>query len=171
MRERKRTGRVTARTARRAALGGALAAGVIGLGAGPAGATFAANGTDPTGTPRPHWEPLPPSTLVTVTPGTSTGGGSIDANEIDWYSFVAPHTGIFIISTATPTSELDTVLGLYNQAGDLVDSSDDIDGSANRDSSITVVLEKDASYQFGVSNYGTSTFGAYNWTVQTATSK
>ena len=170
MRERQRTGRVTARTARRAALGGALAAGVLGLGAGPAGATFGTGGTGTASTPPSHWAPLPTPTVITVSPGDTTGAGSIDNNEIDWYAFVAPQTGIYSISASTPNSNLDTVLGLYNQNGDLVASNDDID-SSNRDSSVLVFLDEGSPYQFGVSNFSTSTTGAYTWLVRTSSSK
>jgi hypothetical protein len=171
MRERQRTGRVTARTARRAALGGALAAGVLGLGAAPAGATFGTGGTGTASTPPATWVPLPTPTVITVAPGETTGPGSIDNNEIDWYAFVAPHTGIYSISSRTPASNLDTVLGLYDATGTLVASNDDIDGAANRDSSVLVFLNQGSSYQFGVSNFSTLTSGAYTWHVQASSSK
>ena len=166
MRERQRTGRVTAKTVRRAALGGALAAGVLGLGASPAGATFGPTGTETTSTPPSHLVPLPTPTVITVAPGQNLGSGSILNNEIDWYAFTAPKTGFYSITTSTPTSSLDTVVGLYDATGTLIASNDDDNGT---DSYVLQYLTQGQDYQFGVSNFSTGTSGAYDYNVFVST--
>src|SRR4051794_32560744 len=84
------------------------------------------------------WSSIPPSAIapptgaVAVTlnsQGDATGSAAITANEIDYYSFTAPVSGSYRISATTPTSNLDTVLGVYSSNGVRVAYNDDISSS------------------------------------------
>jgi hypothetical protein len=159
MRERHRKGRTTARKARRAALGGALAAGVVGLSAGPADAS---------------WGPVPPSpvaipttnvTTVDLSAGIFQGFASISSTEEDWYTFVAPKSGVHVIWTSTANNVPDTVLGVYNSAGTLLASNDDF-AAPDRDSQVQVSLTKDVQYYFGITNYINTAGGDYEYLLR-----
>src|SRR5262245_46966664 len=65
------------------------------------------------------WSGIPPAsivlpakpTFVTLAASDATGSAAITSTEIDYYTFAATRTGTYIISTATPASNLDTVVG------------------------------------------------------------
>jgi hypothetical protein len=159
MAPRERRGRTTTR---KAAIGGAVAAGVVGLWAGPAAAAWP-------GTPPTPIAPFPPTAVeVDLTNRLVQGNGSIDAQEIDWYTFVSPKTGEHNISTSTPTSNLDTVLGVYDSAGNRLAYNDDGGFSGDPlDSNLNVTLIAGVRYYFGVTNYiNNTTPGAYSWFVR-----
>src|SRR4051812_6525345 len=62
----------------------------------------------------------PPTAAVALTlnsQGDATGSAAITANEVDYYSFVAPSAGAYRISATTPASSLDTVLGVFSSTG------------------------------------------------------
>src|SRR6476469_8425811 len=61
----------------------------------------------------------PPTTAVAVTLASNDASGSatIATTEVDYYSFTATTTGTYVISATTPTSNLDTVLGVFSSAG------------------------------------------------------
>jgi hypothetical protein len=156
MAKRERRGRVTAK---KAAIGGALAAGVVGLWAGPAAAAWPA-------TPPTPIAPFPPTATEVVTSGLVQGFGSIDAQEIDWYTFVAK-AGNHHISLSTPTSNLDTVLGVYDSAGNRLAYNDDGGFSGDPfDSVVDVSLSEGVRYYFGVTNWqGNTAPGAYSFII------
>jgi hypothetical protein len=159
MRERQRRGRVTARKARRAALGGALAAGVLGLSAGPADASWGAVPPDPVTLPTTGVTP------VDLSAGIFQGFASITANEEDWYTFVAPKSGVHVIWTSTASNVPDTVLGVYNSAGTRLAYSDDF-AAPDRDSRVEVSLTKDVQYYFGITNYINTGGGDYEYLLR-----
>lgn len=154
-RERKRRAR-----AKKAAWGGALAAGVLGLGPGPAGASW----LEP---PNPHPGFPPTATQVDLSSRLVQGFGSIDNSETDWYTFVAPKGGSYSITTSTPSSSLDTVLAVYDGAGNRLVYNDDY-LPPDLDSRVEVSLTGGVRYYFGVTNYGLTpgpTSGAYEYLV------
>ncbi len=57
--------------------------------------------------------------------GDAGGNAAITANEIDFYKFTAT-AGSFTISATTPSSNLDTVIAIYNSSGRRVAYNDDI---------------------------------------------
>jgi hypothetical protein len=159
-------GRRTRREARvkRAALGGALAAGVIGLAAGPASAEWQS-------VPPTPIVPFPPAgaTQVDLSSGATPGDASItDGHEIDWYTFVAPRTGVHIVETDTPRSDLDTIVAVYDSGGNRLAYNDDGGFAGDPfDSWVETSLTAGMRYYFGVTNWaGHPTPGAYTWFVR-----
>jgi hypothetical protein len=109
----------------------------------------------------------PPSNAGTVTldaQNDAQGNASITQNEIDYYSFVAPTSGSYRLSTLTPSSSLDTVLGVFSSSGRRLAYNDDISRS-NRDSQLTVNLTAENRYYFGITNYTDTPGGSYTWQV------
>ena len=85
----------------------------------------------------PSWSSLPPSAVapptgpvaVTLnTLGDATGLAAITANEVDWYR-VTVAAGTATFSATTPTSNLDTVIGVYSAAGVFIRASTGSPGS------------------------------------------
>jgi hypothetical protein len=147
------------RTTKRAAIGGALAAGVLGLSAGPAGASW---GAEPPATIAPF---PPAATTVDLSAGVFQGFAGIEANEVDWYTFVAPRTGVHLIQTSTTTNPPDTVLGVYSSAGNRLAYSDDY-APPDRDSRVEVSLTSGVRYYFGITNYINTGQGSYEYLVR-----
>lgn len=109
----------------------------------------------------------PPSNAVRVSlnaNGDATGTASITQNEEDFYTFVAPTTGLYRLAVTTPSSNLDPVLGVFDSAGQLLEFNDDV-AFPNTDSQLFVTLEAGARYYFGVTNFTGSVQGSYRWTV------
>ncbi len=124
----------------------------------------------------PSWASLPPSAValparpvaVTLnTLGDATGLAAVTANEVDWYR-VTVASGTATFSATTPTSNLDTVIGVYNAAGRRVASNDDISYPGNTDSRVSVTLPA-GTYFLGVTNYVGTPGGTYTWAVRGAT--
>jgi len=139
-----------------------LAAGVVGLGAGPAAAAWPS-------TPPNQIAPFPPAAFgLDLSNHVVQGSNSIVAQEIDWYTFVSPKTGSHSLSTSTPTSELDTVLAVYDGAGNRLAFNDDGTFAGDPlDSNLTVQLTEGVRYYFGITNWqGNATPGEYSFTVQ-----
>lgn len=109
----------------------------------------------------------PPTSAVAVTldtQGDAQGAAAITANENDFYTFVAPTTGSYVLSALTPSSSLDTVLGVFNASGTRLAYNDDI-SRFNRDSRLTVNLTAGSRYYFGITNYTGTRGGSYTWLV------
>jgi hypothetical protein len=120
------------------------------------------------------WVAVPPASIpvptdaVTVTLNSqngATGAASIASSEVDYYSFATTTTGSYTISTATPSSGLDTVLGIFSATGQRLAYNDDISYPTNTDSRMTVTLTAGSHYFIGVTNYSLASRGAYNWTI------
>ncbi|WP_168219395.1 DVUA0089 family protein [Limnoglobus roseus] len=120
----------------------------------------------------PSWGSTPPSavavptsyTPVTLnTAGDATGAASVATTEVDWYRFTVTTGGSFTISATTPTSNLDTVIGLYTSTGQRVTYNDDI-SSTNYDSRFTRTLSA-GTYLLGVTNYTGTAGGTYTWAI------
>lgn len=119
------------------------------------------------------WAGIPPATIAPPANAVAVslnaqkaaqGTASITANEVDFYSFVAPSTGSYRISALTPSSNLDTVLGVFNAAGTRIAYNDDISGT-NFDSQLSALLTARNRYYFGITNYSGKAGGAYTWQV------
>jgi hypothetical protein len=109
----------------------------------------------------------PPSSPVAVTLDSqrdATGTASIASTEIDWYRFTATVSGSYSLEATTPSSSLDTVLGLYKSSGKRVAYNDDISGSDN-DSRVSVSLTAGKKYLLGITNYKGTPGGAYTWKI------
>lgn len=110
---------------------------------------------------------IPPSGAIAVTlnaQGDATGNAAISSNEVDYYTFLAPAAGSYRFDASTPSSSVDTVLGIFNGSGGRVAFNDDI-SSSNRDSRVTVTLAAGARYYFGITNYTGTANGSYTWAV------
>ena len=120
----------------------------------------------------PSWAGVPPAALTsTVAPavavnasGSASGNAAITANEADFYSFVAPRAGTYRLSAATPSSYLDTVLGVFDTQGKRLAYNDDI-GPNNTDSQLALNLVAGQRYLIGVSNYAGTPGGSYTWAI------
>lgn len=119
------------------------------------------------------WSGAPPTSVsissyapVTLNSlGDASWTAAITANEVDYYRFVANTSGSFQISARTPASSMDTVLGVFNSAGQRLAYNDDIIPSVDRDSLVTINLTANQAYYFGVTNYTGSTGASYQWSV------
>jgi hypothetical protein len=118
------------------------------------------------------WAGVPP---VSITPPSAasvtlnsqsdaSGSASIAATEVDYLAFTARSTGSYTLSASTPSSNLDTVIGVFNSAGQRLSYNDDL-ASTNTDSRLTVNLTAGSRYYFGVTNYATNSRGSYSWTI------
>lgn len=119
------------------------------------------------------WASVPPATLkppasaaaiVQNQFGDANGVDGIDANEVDWYQFIAISSGAAIFKATTPGSDLNTVLAVYNSSGARMGLSDNI-SATNTDSQVTVNLVKGQQYWFGVSNLNNTPGGSYSWSL------
>jgi hypothetical protein len=109
----------------------------------------------------------PPSAPVALTLNAqhdASGTASIATTEVDYYSFTATATGSYTISALTPTSTLDTVIGIFSATGQRLAYNDDL-GGTNSDSRVTLNLSAGSKYFLGVTNYSSTSRGAYNYTI------
>ncbi len=120
------------------------------------------------------WAAIPPAQVtlpaiaISVTldsQGDATGAGSVVSNEVDYFKFTANATGAYEISTATPKSSLDTMLGVFSSTGQRLSYNDDIQYAVNTDSDLTVNLAAGATYYIGITNYSILSRGAYDWSI------
>jgi hypothetical protein len=115
----------------------------------------------------------PPTTAISVTLGSAnsaSGAASIATTEVDYYAFKATVSGTYTIATTTPSSNLDTVLGVFSASGQRLAYNDDVDYPANTDSQVGVTLTAGTTYYVGITNYQTSSRGTYNWAITGPTS-
>src|SRR5688500_12683048 len=81
----------------------------------------------------PSWTGVPPASIVPPLAagvslnslGDAQGSAAISFNEVDYYTFIAPASGSYRLSATTPTSNVDTVLGVFNAAGTRIAYNDD----------------------------------------------
>jgi hypothetical protein len=119
------------------------------------------------------WAGVPPTAItppsnavgVTLTSNDASGSATIATTEVDYYSFTATATGSYVISTSTPSSSLDTVLGVFSSSGQRLSYNDDIAYPSNTDSRLTINLTAGTRYYVGITNYSTGSRGAYNWSI------
>src|SRR5262245_12331837 len=111
----------------------------------------------------------PPTNAVPVTldnQGDATGGGVVENYEENYYSFVAHATGTYqFTASRTANSLIDTVLGVFDAAGRLLASNDDITPGTNQNSRVSLTLQAGARYYFGITNYSGAEAGGYTWGV------
>jgi hypothetical protein len=121
----------------------------------------------------PSWTGKPPTSISVPTnaaqvtldaQGAATGNAAITANEVDYFSLVTPASGVYRFSASTPSSNMDTVLGLFNSSGSRVAYNNDISRS-NTDSQLSVSLSAGTHYYFGITNNSHTPGGAYTWAV------
>ncbi|MGD9648418.1 MAG: S8 family serine peptidase [Pirellulales bacterium] len=119
------------------------------------------------------WAGVPPA-LISV-PGNAAGlklnsqndaigSAVITSTEVDYYVFTATATGNYQISTATPTSSVDTVVGLFSATGVRLAYNDNV-SAPYTDSELTVNLVAGSRYYLGVTNYSAATRGEYYWII------
>jgi hypothetical protein len=109
-----------------------------------------------------------PSGAVAVTlnaQNDAVGVAAISSTEVDYYKFTPTASGAYTISGTTPTSNLDTVLGVFSASGQRLAYNDDITYARNTDSRITLNLTAGTTYYVGVTNYWSFSRGAYTWTI------
>jgi hypothetical protein len=120
------------------------------------------------------WAGVPPTSIAVPTNAAAvalnsqndaSGNASIATTEIDYYSFVAGSTGSYVFSATTPSSSLDTVLGVFSATGQRLNYNDDISYPNNTDSRVTVNLTAGTRYYIGITNYATSSRGSYSWSI------
>jgi hypothetical protein len=118
------------------------------------------------------WAGVPPTSIappvalaVTLNAQSdASGSAAITTTEVDYYSFTANATGSYTFSASTPSSSLDTVIGIFSSTGQRLSYNDDL-SSTNTDSRVSVNLTTGARYYFGVTNYATNSRGAYSWAI------
>jgi hypothetical protein len=93
-----------------------------------------------------------------------SGNNSIVASEVDVYRFVAPRSGNYTFKAARDGSNIDTIAGLYNWAGDRLDGNDDSKGTT--DSQFTTYLTGGVQYAYAVTNYQGHANGPYRWSIE-----
>src|SRR5262245_51742745 len=93
------------------------------------------------------WAGVPPTTVIPTNPvavslvqNDASGSATIATTEVDYYSFVAGTSGSYVISATTPSSNVDTVLGVFNSSGQRLAYNDDISYPSNTDSRVTINL-------------------------------
>jgi hypothetical protein len=108
----------------------------------------------------------PPSAInVSLnTQNDAVGTASISTTEIDYYSFTILNGGSYTISATTPSSSLDTVIGVFAANGQRLAYNDDIT-SINTDSRLSFNLTAGSRYYLGVTNYRTTSRGSYSWSI------
>lgn len=119
------------------------------------------------------WAGVPPTSIsvptssvaVALVQNDASGSATVATTEVDYYSFTAGTTGSYTISATTPSSSLDTVLGVFSATGQRLAYNDDISYPSNTDSSLTLNLTAGTRYYVGITNYASSSRGAYTWTI------
>jgi hypothetical protein len=120
------------------------------------------------------WVGVPPASIALPTSfvavslnsqNDATLTATIASTEVDYYSFTAATSGSYTISTATPSSSLDTVLGVFSATGQRLAYNDDISYPTNTDSRLAIKLTAGSHYFVGITNYSTGSRGAYSWTI------
>ncbi|MGD9636292.1 MAG: S8 family serine peptidase [Pirellulales bacterium] len=110
----------------------------------------------------------PPASAVSVTlnsSGDATGAATIATTEVDYYSFTALSSGSYAISATTPSSSVDTVLGVFSASGVRLAYNDDVSYPTNTDSRVTLNLVAGTRYYVGITNYAATSRGSYTWTI------
>ncbi|HVT28105.1 MAG TPA: pre-peptidase C-terminal domain-containing protein [Lacipirellulaceae bacterium] len=95
----------------------------------------------------------------------ASGSASIAGTEVDYYSFTANASGTYTISATTPSSNLDTVLGVFSSSGRRLAFNDDISYPSNTDSRVTLNLTAGTQYYVGITNYAGYSRGSYTWMI------
>jgi hypothetical protein len=109
----------------------------------------------------------PPTTPVAVAlvQNDASGSATIATTEVDYYSFTAIATGSYTISATTPSSSVDTVLGVFSSSGQRLAYNDDISYPSNTDSRVTINLTAGTRYYVGITNYASTSRGSYSWSI------
>jgi len=109
--------------------------------------------------------PAAPTSVTLSSTNSASGAASIASTEVDYYAFAATASGAYTIAATTPSSSLDTVLGVFSSSGQRLAYNDDVAYPSNTDSQVSVSLTAGATYYVGITNYQSSSRGAYNWAV------
>jgi hypothetical protein len=112
--------------------------------------------------------PAAPVALTLNSQGDASTTAAIATTEVDYYSFVATTTGSYMITATTPSSDLDTVLGIFSATGQRVAYNDDMVG-INSDSRVSVKLTAESLYFVAVTNYLSTSRGSYTVSIDGAT--
>lgn len=119
------------------------------------------------------WAGVPPTAItpptnavaVALASNDAAGAATVATTEVDYYSFTATTSGAYVISATTPSSSLDTVLGVFASNGQRLGYNDDISFPSNTDSRVTINLTAGQRYYVGITNYSSGTRGAYSWLI------
>lgn len=109
--------------------------------------------------------PASPIAVALNSQNDASGSASIATTEVDYYSFTAGASGQYVISTTTPSSSLDTVLGVFSANGQRLAYNDDIAYPSNTDSRVTINLTAGSRYYVGITNYASASRGSYSWSI------
>ena len=94
---------------------------------------------------------------ATPVPGCTNVPADIDcAGDVDYYSFVAPNSGLFTFLTS---GSMDTVMKLYDPNGVVIEENDD--GGQNHNARIDETLTVGVTYKVAVNDWGNDDIGAY----------
>src|SRR5262245_38944873 len=109
--------------------------------------------------------PIPSNAFPVALNGANdaSSNAAITAGEVDFYVLVAPSSGSYVLAARTPTSNLDPVLGLFNNVGQRLAYNDDSGGT--QDSQLTANLLAGQRYYVGITNYTASPNGGYTWSI------
>src|SRR5206468_820529 len=120
------------------------------------------------------WGAVPPANIAVPrnsigvnldSQGDAQGWAWIARNEVDFYDFVAPRSGSYRVGAQTPSSNLDTVLAVFDATGRQIAHNDDSLPGVQTDSDLTVTLQAGNRYFFGITNYIRTGGGSYVWLV------
>ncbi|MCI0331719.1 MAG: pre-peptidase C-terminal domain-containing protein [Planctomycetes bacterium] len=109
----------------------------------------------------------PPTSAVAVTLNSqsdASGSGTIATTEVDYFSFTATASGSYTVTVTTPSSSLDTVIGVFSASGQRLAYNDDL-STTSTDSRLTINLSAGSRYFLGVTNYSSTTRGLYTFTI------
>ncbi|HZZ29027.1 MAG TPA: kelch repeat-containing protein [Pirellulales bacterium] len=119
------------------------------------------------------WVAAPPATIAVPkvftavklnASSSATGNAAISNSEIDYYSFTAGISGNYVVSATTPSSNLNSVLGVFSATGARLKYINDI-SSSNFDSRLAISLIAGTHYFVGITNNSGSPQGSYTWTI------
>lgn len=96
----------------------------------------------------------------------AAGRAKISNSEVDYYRFTAGVSGEYTFAASTPTSALDTVIGVFQKQGKKARRIASNDDFQSTDSQVTVNLQAGFTYVFGVTNDRRSPNGKYSWSVR-----
>lgn len=115
------------------------------------------------GVPPLNVTPVAPAAVALDAQGDAAGTAAISSTEVDYYAFTANASGAYRITATTPTSNVDTVIGVFSSAGRRLAYNDDTFTST--DSSLTVTLSAGQRYYLAVTSYVGSPTGSYRWSI------
>lgn len=111
----------------------------------------------------------PPAVSVQFSQNVAQGTAAITNNEIDYYTFLASKSGSHRFAADTPSSELNSILGVFKY-DELTDDATQIAQNndvavGNTDSAAFATLVAGQRYYLGITNVTRTPNGSYNWSI------